>query len=169
MKFEDLNENINIENGTIEFKGIIKEGKDEKGEPQELDWLKTIVGFANTYGGTLYIGVDNYNHNLLSFDYPTVDSLTLMINNQIRNRIEPFIDYEIKEININNTNRYILKVMVKKSSFLPVVLHVSSMSLIYVRYFGQTRQANPDEIRELVLSSEHASYDSYLTNENWRR
>lgn len=53
MLLEDLIPRVNIEDYRTEFKGIIKEGTDEKGNKLEVGWLKELVAFANTDGGDI--------------------------------------------------------------------------------------------------------------------
>ena len=173
MYFEELNEKINIENNYVEFKSIIKEGKEknQKGEltSLELKWLKTIGGFANSHDGILYVGVNDDNHKIEAFTRKELDHLTLMVHRLIKQKIEPNIHYEIEEIAIPNSDRYIFKVLVKKSKYLPVVVHDSGTPIIFLRVFGQTRLATPEEIRTLVIASEHVSYDNFLTEEKYSR
>ena len=63
MLIQELIPNIDLENYNVEFKGLIDSGKNKNGESKELIWLKTIVAFANTSGGTMYIGVEDKSHN----------------------------------------------------------------------------------------------------------
>ena len=66
MLLEDLIPGLNIEDTRNEFKGTIEEGKSEdSGKVKEIGWLKTIAAFANTDGGTLYIGVENKSHTIV--------------------------------------------------------------------------------------------------------
>ncbi|MDD7213251.1 MAG: ATP-binding protein, partial [Candidatus Enterosoma sp.] len=57
MYIEELIPGLNIEDSSNEFKGIIEEGEDQKGSRKEISWLKELCAFANTKGGTLYVGV----------------------------------------------------------------------------------------------------------------
>ena len=131
MLIEELIPSINIEDTQNEFKRIIEEGKSEdSGKSKEISWLKTIAAFANTFGGTLYIGVDNSTHKIISLDHDSADKIILMINRQIKQRIEPSISYKIETIPIKNKNqktRYIIKVIVEKNVILPVTLHEENL------------------------------------------
>ena len=171
MTFEELNEQITVENTHVEFKSIIKEGREinQKGEAvsQELKWLKTIAGFANSQSGVLYVGVNDSTHTIESFSKKELDKLTLLVHRQIKQKIEPNIHYSIVEIPVED--RYIFKICVEKNKSLPVLVHDSGASLIFVRVFGQTRLATPEEIRLLVISSEHVSYDNFITEEEYKR
>ena len=168
MVFEELGVSIAIETDLIEFKSIIKEGRiiNQKGEAEqeEIKWLKTIAGFANSQGGVMYVGVDDVDHTLCSFAKKELDHLTLMVHRLIKQRIEPNIHYSIQAIPVPDDERFIFSITVKRSASLPVIVHSMGAALIFVRYFGQTRLATPEEIRFLVLSSDHVSYDNQTTD-----
>ena len=169
MIFEDLKINQNIETKKIEFKGTIGEGKDEDGDCIEKGWLKTITAFANSSGGTMYIGVENGTHKIMSYTYDELDKITLMVRRQIKNRIEPHINYEIKEIKIPLEDRYILSITVYRNKILPVFLHIKEAALVYIRYFGSTILANSEQIKELVLLSEDVTYDGFITDIKYKK
>ena len=79
------------------------------------NYLKDIVAFANSNGGSIYIGVDEKNHEILSFDEKETRDITLMIHRQIKEHVEPPIRYMISPIKVeNNPSRYILSIDVKK-------------------------------------------------------
>lgn len=170
MVLEELIPNLNLEDKNNEFKGIIEEGKsDASGKPKEIGWLKTLAGFANTEGGILYIGVENKTHKIVSLDHNTTDKIILMIHRQIKQRIEPQIFYKIETISIteNKKTRYIIKVIVSTSKILPVTLHEDNLLGIYVRNYGNTVLATPEQIRDLVLLSDNNPFDQPFTEQNF--
>ncbi len=168
MFFEELIPNINIETNTIEFKGLIEEGKDKNGNQKELSWLSVLASFSNTINGDMYIGVDNTTHKILSLDHTLADKTILMIHRLIKERIYPRISYNVDAIPIKEKDdiltRYIIKVSVLKNAELPVFVKVGGLLGIYIRDFGLTREATPQEIANLVLSSKERSYDIDLTD-----
>ena len=170
MLLEDLIPGLNIEDTRNEFKGIIEEGKSEdSGKVKEIGWLKTIAAFANTDGGTLYIGVENKSHTIVSLDHDTADKIVLMIHRQIKQRLEPSIKYKIDSIAINETSqtRYILKIIVEQSKLLPVTLHEENLLGIYVRNYGNSVLATPEQIRDMVLLSDNNPFDQPFTDEKF--
>ena len=162
MLINEIVENAYLESKTIEYKGIIEEGKSKEGKSLEIGWLKTLVAFANTAGGTMFIGVEDKTHKVVALDQKTADKVVLMIHRQIRERVEPIIDYDISNIVIkdNEKARYVLKVEVKANKNLPVALHDYGMLGIYVRNFGRTDLATQEQIRDLVLMSDNTPYDT---------
>lgn len=166
MLLEDLIQGVNIEDYRTEFKGTIKEGNDGKGKKLEFGWLKELVAFANTDGGTLYIGVDNKTHQILALDHQTVDSMTRMIHRLVQAHVEPYLNYRIEAIAVPNTSpsRYIIALHVDKSEFPPVSLKINGIGAIYVRHFGETSIATNEELRYMILNSDQACFDEMTTN-----
>ena len=169
--FEELRPGINLETTDVEFKGLIEEGKAENGKNKEISWLKTMVAFANTNGGSLFVGVENRTHTVVSLDHQTADHIVLMIHRQVRSRITPDINYKINPILIPDTltTRYVLEVAVSKNRTLPVSLHEEGLLGIYIRVFGRTELATPEQIRDMVLMSEQIPYDQPITDTAFQR
>ena len=172
MHIEELIPGFNIEDSKNEFKGIIEEGKSaDSGKVREIGWLKTLAAFANIEGGTLYVGVEDKSHIIVSLDHDTADKIILMIHRQVRQRIEPSIKYKIDTIPVSTTSqtRYVLKISVEKSKILPVILHEENLLGIYVRTYGSTRLASPEQIRDMVLLSDSNPFDQPFTDERFDR
>lgn len=165
MLIEELIPGLNLEDYSNEFKGIIEEGDDAKGNRKEIGWLKELCAFANTKGGTLYIGVHNKTHEILALEHNKVDSLTRMIHRLVKEHTEPFLLYTIKPIPVPQTKpiRYVLSVEVKQSQFPPISLKFNGLGAIYVRHFGETSIATNEEIRYMILNSDQAFYDTLPT------
>jgi len=92
------------ESSTLEFKSTmrmnLKSGK--SGKEIELAWLKTVVAFLNTDGGTLLIGVDD-NGNIQGIEadgFKDDDKCRLHFKNLISQHIglefSDFIDFDLK-------------------------------------------------------------------------
>ena len=171
MHIEELLPGINLEDKSTEFKGIILDGKKENGSSADIGWLKTIASFANTEGGCLYVGVKDKSHEVVALDHTTADKIILMIHRRIREKITPGIAYDVDAIPVSNGNstRYIIRVTVQKNKELPVTLHENGLLGIYVRNFGQTETATPEQIREMVLMSEQIPYDQPFTENRYEK
>lgn len=167
MLIEELLMGINVEDDTTEFKGIIEEGLDKSrnGKQKEIGWLKTLAAFANTAGGNLFVGVENNSHKILALDHTTADKVSLMIHRQIKERIEGQFSYKITALPVAGTSpvRYVLQISVQKSAIIPVTLHESGLLGIYVRNFGSTVLATPEQIRDMVLLSDNIPFDQPFT------
>ena len=166
MRIEELYPEYGLEDKKIEYKGIIKEGKNDKGKSIEIGWLKTIVAFANTDGGRLIVGVEDNTHKIVALDKKTADKTILMIHRQIKERIDPEISYDINGINVKHGDeaRYIVEVVINKSKNLPVALHEDGLLGIYVRNFGRTDIASSEQIKDLILLSDNIPFDTAKTD-----
>lgn len=172
MLLEDLIPGINIEDDKTEFKRFLEEGKSEDSDKnKEIGWLKSFVAFANTDSATVYIGVDNKSHNIISMDHETADKQVLLIHRQIKQRLEPAVSYKIESIPVKEKEitRYILKVSIAKSQILPVMLHEDNLLGIYVRNYGNSVLATPEQIRDLVLLSDNNPFDQPFTQKKFLR
>ena len=172
MYINELIPGLNLEDYETEFKGIIGEGENPKDgkERIEFGWLKTIASFANTNGGSLFVGVEDKTHKVVSLDHKTFDRIVLMVQRLIHLHLEPKIDYRIihHDIREGEQTRYVMEIRVERSSHLPVVLHFHEMGLIFVRRFGETGIPTSQEIRNLALQSAKVSYDEAFTSEQYR-
>ncbi len=168
MLIEELIENVNLEDDAVEFKGIIKEGENPKKGDKRLEygWLKEIAGFANSKGGSIYIGVDNKSHEILSLDHETADKVALMVQRLVKEHIEPPINYTIIKHPLigDKPTRYVLEVKVEKAKYPPISLKIDGAGFIFVRHFGKTSIATGEEIRDLVLNSDSVSFDDRFTD-----
>ena len=166
MLVEDLIPDINLESKDIEFKGILEEGTAEGEKSREIGWLKTIAAFANTCGGRLFVGVEDKSHKIVALDHNTADRIILMVHRQIRNRVTPLIDYDISYVAVPETKpvRYILCISVPACRNLPVSIHEKGLLGIYVRNFGRTDLATPEQIREMILQRDSVPYDQPFTD-----
>lgn len=167
MDLIDLLPDLNIENKTNEFKGIIEEGKTKEGTSKEDKWLKTLVGFANSNGGKLFIGVEDKTHKILSLDHLMADKTVQMIHRLIKQKIVPEIQYDIQSVPIKNNKevRYVLIVNVPRGRFLPVGLKSHGVVAYYIRHFGETSICSQEELRNLFLYDSGTPFDSIITNE----
>jgi ATP-dependent DNA helicase RecG len=80
------------------------------------DINKAVVAFANTSGGTLYVGVDNDGSVI---GVTNIDAEMLKISNSIRDTIKPdvtmFVDYQIE----TTDGKTVIKVIVQKGTSCP--------------------------------------------------
>lgn len=169
MFFEQVFPDNNIETDEVEFKGILNVGKNDNGESKEISWVKTLAAFANTKGGSLFVGVEDKTHKIVSFDHKTADRQILLIHEVIKQRLEPIIQYQIIPHKIiEKETRYIIEVKVKASSQLPIFVHDKGAAIVFVRDFALTRLATIEEIRNLVLLSDNVVYDCLITNIDYK-
>ena len=169
MYLQELIPNVNLEDYSTEFKARLLSGLDRDKEDNELKWLKEIVAFANTQGGTLYVGVNDKTHELEPLTHVEADRTVQLLYSKIEERVEPSIAPIVEEIVAGNDTpaRYILKIEIRKSATTPVYVHVNGVPACYVRQFGRAKIATPEQIAELVIKGTRASYDTMWTKETF--
>lgn len=167
MYIEELVYGTNLENTKTEFKQRILTGKDKQGFDEEIKWLKEIVAFSNSGGGKIYVGVDDKTHEVHPLDHTEVDKEARLVYEKIEERVSPSITPELKEIPVPGflPTKYVLCIAVTPSKQLPVYLHIEGIPACFIREFGRTTAASPEQITELVIKNEDLSYDSYFTDE----
>lgn len=146
----------------VEFEGKEIEFKLRFSEKDDESWCKTIAAFANTIGGSMFLGVDNDGF-VQGFKRTDLDKLVLKFDQICGDRLEPHVVYRKKEIKIDDDN-YVLEFKVEHSIELPVWFkRDNQVRVVYLRREAQTVLATPNEISALVLSSKQKPFDSLKT------
>lgn len=107
---------------------------------------KEIIAFANTDGGTIYIGIDD-NGNAVGID--NIDETYTRITNGIRDAIHPdvtmFIKYTLQE-------NKVVKITVGEGSYKPYYLKSKGLkpSGVYIRQGASSVPASPEQIRQMI-------------------
>jgi len=150
------------ESYNLEFKSTfgwdIKENKPDGAMKQEV--LKTIVGFMNSNGGTLVIGV-NDEKNIIGMDYDyksnwkgNKDGLLLELSRFLENAItlSNYTKYvKIQFYKYNNKELCIIQV---EKSARPIFLKKDGRKILYVRIDNRTEPLeDPEIIREFLNES----------------
>lgn len=167
MLINELIPDLNLENYVSEFKARLLTGVDKNHDDNELKWLKEIVAFSNTQGGSLYVGVNDISHEIEPLSHKEVDKTVQLLYQAMEKRIEPEINLKVKEIPLgkDKPDQYILRIDVAKSNSTPVYVHVNGVPACYIRQFGRAKIASPEQIASLVVASTRAAYDALPTNE----
>ena len=117
------------------------------------DICKEVIAFANTKGGTMYVGVQDDGHIL---GVENADRVTLQINNMVRDSIKPdvtmFVRYETQEID----GKQIVAVTIQKGTDRPYYLGSKGLkpSGVYVRNGTSTDPATDTAIRKMIKETD---------------
>jgi ATP-dependent DNA helicase RecG len=136
-----------FENETIEFK---REYVD--------DIKKTIIAFANTSGGELYVGVEDDGTPV---GVPDIDEVMLRLSNSIRDSIKPditlFVNYQVETL----CGKTIIKVSVQKGTSSPYYLTNKGIRPegIYIRHGASTVPANETAILKMIKETDGEKYE----------
>ena len=132
------------ESTTLEFKSSLRWNfKSNRNDKQiQYAWLKTLVGFLNTEGGILLVGIDDNRYILgLEHDnFPNNDKLLLHFTNMVRRHIglefSKYLKFDVKLVQ----NKKILFVECKKSPDPAYFLLNDEEEDFYIRVGPSTRK-----------------------------
>ena len=122
------------------------------------DIIKTVIAFANTNGGKLYIGVDD-DGNFIGTNDP--DAELLKVTNSIRDSIKPditlFTSSEIKTIE----NKKIIVIEVQRGTSLPYYIAEKGIrpTGVYVRQGASSVPATDAAILKMIKGSDGGNFE----------
>lgn len=117
---------------------------------------KEVIAFANTDGGTIYLGIDDKG-NLVGID--DVDETYTRLTNGIRDAIAPdvtmFIRYVLQDNNV-------IQIEVGEGSSKPYYLKAKDIKPtgVYVRQGTSSVQASPEQIRQMIKKSDGDNFEN---------
>ena len=136
------------ESETLELKEIVVD-----------DIKKEIIAFANSAGGTLYVGVAD-NGRVVGVDNP--DTVTQQISNMVRDSIKPdvtmFIRYDTKVVD----GKQIVAVEIQRGTERPYYLAKKGLRPegVYVRQGTSSVPATTTAIRRMIKDTDGDSFEA---------
>ena len=136
------------ESETIELKEIVVE-----------DIKKEIIAFANSAGGTLYVGVAD-DGSIVGVDSP--DTVTQQISNMVRDSIKPdvtmFVRYDTKVVD----RKQIVAVEIQRGTERPYYLAKKGLRPegVYVRQGTSSVPATTTAIRRMIKDTDGDSFEA---------
>ena len=123
------------------------------------DICKEIIAFANTRGGTLYIGVQN-DGRILGVE--NADRVTLQINNMVRDSIKPDITMFVRYDTQETDGKQIVAVTVQKGTDRPYYLGSKGLKPggVYVRNGTATDPATDTAIRKMIKETDGDCFEN---------
>ena len=135
------------ESETVEFKSIVVD-----------DIKKSVIAFANSGGGTLYVGVTN-NGEIIGL--PDADTDLINVNNMLRDNIKPdvtlFVQGRIEQLD----GKRIIRMDVQRGSERPYYLAGKGIRPegVYVRHGAASVPATDTSIRKMIRETDGESYE----------
>lgn len=135
------------ESDILEFKSIVVD-----------DIKKTIVAFANSGGGTLYVGVADDGSAVDLFD---IDADMLKINNMLRDGIKPDITLFVHSEAVELDEKQVIKVTVQRGTERPYYLVGKGLRPegVFVRHGAASVPATMTAIRKMIRDTDGDSYE----------
>lgn len=130
------------ESETVELKAIVVD-----------DIQKEIIAFANSSGGTLYVGVQD-DGAVVGLDSP--DDASLQISNMVRDSIKPDVTMFVHYQTIEKDGKQVIKVDVQRGTDRPYYLTKKGMRPegVYVRQGYSSVPASDNAIRQMIKETD---------------
>lgn len=140
-----------IESETIELKEIVTP-----------NLCKEIIAFANTKGGTIYIGYDD-NSNLVGVKNAKAE--LDKISNMIADSIEPNLIFNISMEIIEELEKEVIAIKVLKGTKRPYCLKSKGMTSegVYIRLGATNRKATRDEIIQMMIEDNGVRFEDNIS------
>ena len=137
---------------------ILLDGENEKTEfkkstAQMENALKSVCGFLNYKGGSVYFGISDKN-KILGQDVS--DSTIKSISQKIRQKIKPEISFEIKVLDVDG--RKVIGVKIKEGSNKPYYLD----GIAYKRVGTESPLISTEELERIILNKHEQRFDSKI-------
>ena len=122
------------------------------------DIKKTLVAFANTDGGNLYIGIDDDGN---AVEINNIDGVMLQVTNVIRDAIKPdlamFYDITVETVQ----NKKVVKITVNRGTARPYYLAAKGIRPegVYVRQGASSVPASESAILSMIRETAGDSYE----------
>ena len=123
------------------------------------DICKEVIGFANTNGGTVYIGIED-NGIIVGVD--DEDKTILQLNNMIRDSIKPDITMFVKYEAIILEDKKVIAIKVQRGTDRPYYLGNKGLKPagVYVRNGTSTNPASEANIRKMIKETDGDSFEN---------
>lgn len=151
---------MNIENNKLTVECSIYDFKKELERKKVRDWLKSISGFANTFGGSLYFGVDD-DGSISGLADIKADSE--FISEKIKAHLDPIPRFRLIPHEVEK-GKGILELAVEAGTLSPYYLFLDGSRMAYLRIGNESVPADAHQLQELVLRGTGRSWDSLLSD-----
>lgn len=129
-------------------------------------FIKEVIAFANTSGGTIIIG---YNDDGTIYGVDNSKNVLEQISNMIHDSIEPQIDYLVSSKIVEEDNKDIIVVDVLEGTNKPYYIKSKGMTDkgVFIRLGSATEQASKDTIKNLIIESSGITFEKNISyNQN---
>ncbi len=151
---------MRIENNILIAECTAYDFKGELEKKKIRDWLKSISAFANSYGGSLFYGVDKKGR-IVGIDDP--QAAGEFISEKIKAHLDPvprfrLIPYELED------GKHIMEVSVEAGNLTPYYVFLDGSRMVYVRMGDESVPADTHALTELVLRGANKSWDALVSD-----
>ena len=139
---------------TLAYENIDREFK----ELYVSDIKKTVVAFANTEGGILYIGINDAGEVV---GLPNVDDVMQQTANTLKDSIAPDVMPFVKIRAVTKDGKQIIEVAVQNGTSRPYYIREKGLkpSGVYIRQGSSNQQLSDEGIRRMLIEVNGKSYE----------
>ncbi|NLB17408.1 MAG: AAA family ATPase [Syntrophomonadaceae bacterium] len=122
------------------------------------DIRKTVIAFANSEGGTIYIGIDDDGTIVGVKD---IGDEMLRLSNMIRDAIKPDVTMFVSYAKEKEKGKDLIKVIVQKGTECPYYLQNKGLRPegVFVRQGASSVPATESSIRRMIIETDGDSYE----------
>ncbi len=123
------------------------------------DIKKEVVAFANTEGGTIYIGIADHGEVVGVDD---VDETSLQVSNMIRDSIKPDVTMFVKYSHEVMDGKDVVKITVQKGTDCPYYIAKKGLRPegVYVRQGSSSVPASENAIRRMIKETDGDTFEN---------
>lgn len=158
MNIDELIGKDSLENKECEYKLQLE---DDEGRVEK--WAKTLVGYANTYGGYIFVGVSNEG-NISGISREQVDKTKNLVLVTINRHIFPHIQVSFSTFPCRD-GKYVLSIWIESLNELAIYKSGDFNEKVYIREDGATVQATVSQI--LAMGKRKFGMDGQLLSEQY--
>lgn len=155
---EELIPSVFFENKEYEYKLQLESSSDKIEK-----WAKTLVGFANSYGGYMLVGISN-NGNISGLSKEDMDKTKILVLKTINRYIFPHIQVTFTTFSIKE-EKYVLSIWVDAATEMVIYKSGDFNEKVYLREDGSTAPATIRQI--LLMGKRKLGIDRQLLNEQF--
>lgn len=127
-------------------------------------WLKSVSAFANGNGGILIFGVAD-DDTVIGIE--DIKGTSEFVSQKIKERIDPFPEVTM-QIQSTEDGKNLLIVEVMKGQETPYYYHGDGSTEAFIRIGNESVAANAAELKKLVLRGKNSSFDSLMTEYDFK-
>ncbi len=157
-RIEELLGSDFLENKEYECKLKLESGPDKVEK-----WAKTLVGYANTYGGYIFVGVSN-NGDIVGLSKEEIDKTKIIVLKTINRYIFPHIQVSFSSLSCKE-GKYILSIWTDYVDEMVIYKSGDWNEKVYLREDGSTVPASISQI--LAMGKRKLGVDKQLVNEQY--
>ena len=141
------------EDSSLEFKSVVVTGRRVK-EPSRRNFANELAAFANTWGGTIVLGVDDKTRQVAGIPLGELDVVEGWVRGICNGSVEPALDADIYKLELEGTDGRVVPVIRIE---IPRSLFVHQSPGGYYRRLGSSKRKMAPEVLARMIQERSQS------------